>query len=446
MNKRIHSLFLCSPILLLSSYTYAELSLYKDDNTDISIHANIALASFHSERGYIPNAQNKKYDWQEGYIQYGLGLNQKTDHFGSFYAKVNLVSAATWGDGDAGGYTDGSESATKLEDAYVGWKSGNLFPFLGEDGIDISYGRQSLCLGDGFLICADAPNLGNSPAFPKQYHKDGGGTYYLAGHRDFKDTAIVKIGQNQPIYGSFFTFKSNNPIQMYARFTGANIGYKNKNQNLEFTYLHNNSIDSDLADASIIGQPAFRNKMDVYSLRGTSDLNIPNANFAFEYAYQDKNNGDQANAWYLKAGYDFKDITWQPAITARYSRFSQKWDNLFIGASQYGTWFQGEVAYNYAGPFNNNTDITTLGLNITPKENLTLGVLAYRFNTLHTNNAVNFSGKELDLFAVWNIKKNIMLSPVLAFYKPKYSDQNGGLQNGNNHLNVYSALVLTANF
>lgn len=446
MKNYFHIPLICSPLLLTGTLAHADISLYKDDTTEVNANVNLALAAFHSDRGYIPGQENKKYDWQEGYIQYGLGLSHKTENAGTIYAKANLVSAATWGDGDAGGYTDGSESATKVEDAYIGWKSGNLFPLLGDDGLDISFGQQSLCLGNGFLICSDAPNLGNAPAYPQQYHRNSGGTYYLAAHRDFKDTGIIKFGQNLPVYGSIFTFKSNNAIQMYARFTGANVGYHNKNNSLELTYLHNNSVDRSLTDPDILGANAFRENMNVYSLRGTTDLNLKNTSFAFEYAYQDKKNGDTASAGYIKSQYDFADMKWKPSISARYSRFSKNWDNLFIGASQYGTWFQGEVAYNYSGPFNNNTQIFNLGFSVSPAENLTLGVLAYKFDTLNKTDTINFSGKELDLYGVWNIKKNLMLSPVLAFYKPKYSDLDGGFQNGNNHLNVYSALVLTANF
>ncbi|KAA8732365.1 hypothetical protein F4V57_09850 [Acinetobacter qingfengensis] len=431
---------------LSASAVYAEISLYQQKNTEIYATVNGTLGMFHSNKGYIPETENQKYNWQEGYVQYGLGINKKIANEGTVYAKTSLVTAVTLGDGDAGGYTDGSESATKIEDAYIGWKSGNIFPILGEDGLDISYGRQNLCLGDGFLICADAPNLGNAPAFPKQYHHDGGGTYYLAGHRNFKDTAILKLAKNKPISLSLFTFKSNNPIQMYARFTGTNLNYQYNKHHLEFTYLQNNSLDHYLATPETLGTNAFREKMKVYSLHGTSNLNLQNALFSFEYAYQNKKNSDTANAWYIKTGYIFSNLKWEPSIFVRYSRFSENWDNLFVGAAEYGTWFQGEVAYNYSGPFNNNTQISTVGLNFSPKENLSFGAIFYKFDTLNKVDAPNLSGKELDIYGVWNINEKLMLSPVLAFYKPEDDDTNNGLQNGNHKLNFYYSIILSYSF
>lgn len=38
---------------------------------------------------------------------------------GSLYGKFNLVSSGTWGDGDAAGFTLGSERRTAVEDAYL---------------------------------------------------------------------------------------------------------------------------------------------------------------------------------------------------------------------------------------------------------------------------------------------------------------------------------------
>ncbi|WP_343597340.1 hypothetical protein [Acinetobacter sp.] len=445
MNKQLSFFLTCGGMLMASPYANADISVYSNENTKISANVNLALGAFSSGKNYIPNAENKRYSWQEGYIQYGLGFEQKLGQAGMLYGKANLVSAGTWGDGDAGGYTDGSERATKIEDAYIGWKSGKLFPDLGNDGLDLSFGRQSLCLGNGFLICADAPNLGNSPLMGSSFNRNGGGTYYLAGHRDFNETAVLKIASNKPLHGSIFTFKSNNRIQADARFTGANVAYTDKKGTLEFTYLHNNSIDSIYAkQVSPILEN--RNGMNVYSIRGDGDLGVKNANFAFEYAAQDKKQGKTENAWYVKTGYTFSEQKWKPSFFMRYSRFSENWDNLFIGAMQYGQWFQGEVAYNYAGPFNANTQIATLGVGISPLEKLSLGAIAYDFKTLKTANNVNYTGQELDIYGIWTVNSHITVSPVLGLYKPKYSNLNGGLQTGDNHLNVYSSLVLSASF
>lgn len=444
MKKIIYSMMTLSGIYLYIP-AYADIPLYQTDNTELYANLGLTLGLFHSEKNYIPGEAPGSRSWQEGFVQYGLGVRHNLGQYGALYAKVNWVSAATWGDGDAAGFTDGSERGTKIEDAYMGWKSSQLFPVLGEDGLDFSFGRQGICLGDGFLICTDAPNVGHSPLLGEDFDRKGGGTYYLAGHRAFTDTAMLKIAGKQPWHGSIFTFKSNNAIQAYSRFTGATLEYTDKERgSLALTYLHNNSVDQAYASRiSTIMQD--REGMDVYSLHGNSDLGIKGAIFSIDYGLQDKKNSSKQDAFSLKAGYGF-DRPWQPSVFYRYSRFSESWDNLFIGAMEYGKWFPGEVAYNYAGPFNSNTQISNIGLSVHPTETITLGALAYDFSTLKKADNINYNGHEFDLYALWNIKPNITLSPLIGWYKAQASLDNGGLQNGDNKSNLYSQLTLSMSY
>ncbi|OKO32423.1 hypothetical protein [Acinetobacter baumannii] len=276
MNKNLYRFITLSGILMAACKTHADIELYKTDDTQISANIIATIGTFYSKKNYIPNAENESYSWQEGYLQYGLNAEQKIGEFGSVYGKANLVSAGTWGDGDAAGFTDGSERATKIEDAFVGWKSGDLIPWLGHNGLDISFGRQNICFGDGFLICADAPNVGHSPLLGEAFNRKGGGTYYLAGHRNFKDTVVVKLGNQEGLHGSLSTFKSNNAIQAYSKFYAATLDYTDtKKGTLGFTYLHNESIDQAFAKqvSSILSD---REGMNVYSLRGLGSLGIEN--------------------------------------------------------------------------------------------------------------------------------------------------------------------------
>ncbi len=445
MNKNLYRCITLSGILTSAFDAHADIELYKTEDTQLSANMVATVGTFYSKKNYIPNAKNESYSWQEGYLQYGLSAEQKVGEYGAIYGKANLVSAGTWGDGDAAGFTDGSERATKIEDAFVGWKSGNLIPWLGQNGLDISFGRQNICFGDGFLICADAPNVGYSPVLGDAFNRKGGGTYYIAGHRDFNDTVMIKLGNPEGLHGSLSTFKSNNAIQAYSKFYAATLDYTSTEKGtLGFTYLHNDSLDQDFAK-QVSQTLVDREGMNVYSLRGAGSLGIPNTTFAFEYAVQDKRNADTENAWYVKTGYTF-DTAWKPSLSMRYSRFSEKWDNLFVGAMEYGKWFQGEVAYNYSGPFNANTEISNIGISITPHEKLILGAQAYDFSTLKKANNQKLSGQELDIYALWMIKPNMTLSPVLGIYKPKYDLANGGMQNGDNNTNLYGELIFTTSF
>ena len=54
--------------------------------------------------------------------------------------------------------------------------------------------------------------------------------------------------------------------------------------------------------------------------------------------------------------------------------------------------------------------------------------------------------RELDLFLSWTVNEMLTVSPLLGFYKPDESLQNGGVQLDNDDMNVYGQLVVLINF
>ncbi|MGB8972147.1 MAG: hypothetical protein WCC62_06395, partial [Pseudomonas capeferrum] len=369
----------------------------------------------------------------------GVSGDQGLAGNGSLYGALNWVSSATWGDGDAAGNTDGSERTTKIEDAYLGWRSGDLLPWLGKDGVDISAGRQVVRLGSGFLINDDGPNLGNGVA---DGTLDRGGAYYLAARHAFDRTAVLRLGGQDGLHGSLLWLKSDNRAQAETELAAGTLDYTHALGTLGLTWVHGIGVTDQWASAF---QKA-REGMDVYSLRGEGSAGIDNASFAFEYAWQDKQGGAE-KAWYLQAGYTFADLPWAPQVTYRYTRYSAGWDSLFSGLSSgYGTWFQGEVAANYAGPFNSNTGIHHVGVKATPLENLTVGALYFDFDTVRTRDSLNLDARELDLYLEWAVNDHLVISPLVGLYQPRKGESNGGNQVGGNGTNVYSQLTIAVPF
>ena len=128
------------------------------------------------------------------------------------------------------------------------------------------------------------------------------------------------------------------------------------------------------------------------------------------------------------------------------SDFSEGFDPLFYGFSTgYGTWFQGEVAGNYAGPFNSNATISHLHLRLYPNESWTLGALFYDFDS-DNSDLGDLDGRELDLFLAWGGKNGLTVSPLLGFYQPRESAERGGVQIGNDDLSIYAQLILSVTF
>ncbi|WP_042130674.1 hypothetical protein [Pseudomonas japonica] len=426
-----------SLITLAAAQPTLAYELYADDDTHLNADMLAVWGMFNSRKNYDGTPGGST--WREGFIKYGVSGDQGLGGNGTLYGTFNLVSSATWGDGDAAGNTDGSERTTKIEDAFLGWRSGDLFPALGKDGVDFSAGRQVVKIGSGFLINDDGPNLGKGPA-------DGalnrGGAYYLAARHAFDRTAVLKLGGQDGLHGSVLWLKSDNRAQAETELAAGTLDYTTDAGTLGLTWVHG----LDVTDQWASDFQKERENMDVYSLRGEGSAGIENASFAFEYAWQDKDAGPQ-KAWYAEAGYTFADVAWAPKLTYRYTRYSQGWDSLFTGLSTgYGTWFQGEVAANYSGPFNSNTGIHHVGLKATPLENLTVGALYFDFNTLRTRDTLNLDARELDFYVEWAVNEHLIISPLVGLYQPKKDETNGGNQVGGNGTNVYSQLTVAVPF
>ncbi|MDN6875412.1 MULTISPECIES: hypothetical protein [Pseudomonas] len=413
------------------------LELYADDDTHLNADVLAVYGWLNSRKNYDGTSGGST--WREGFIKYGLSADQGLGSAGSAYGAFSLVSSGTWGDGDAAGNTDGSERTTKIEDAYLGWRSAGMFPALGQDGLDVSFGRQVVKLGSGFIINDDGPNLGRGPADGKL---NRGGAYYIAARHAFDRTAVVRIGGQDGLHGSLQWLKSDNRAQAETELAAGTLDYTAKPGTLGLTWVHG----IDVVDQWASDFQKQREGMNIYSLRGEGDAGVENASFAFEYAWQDKDAGNE-KAWYAEAGYTFADVAWSPKLTYRYSRYSEGWDPMFNGFSTgYGTWFQGEVASNYAGPFNSNTAIQHLGLKATPLENLSVGVLYFDFDTLHKRDALNLDARELDLYVEWAVNPHLIVTPLVGLYRPDKDESNGGNQVGGNGTNVYSQLIVAVPF
>lgn len=411
--------------------------LYHNEGRVLNADLEALFGVFHSDESYAVggNRQPGSSAWREGYIKYGLSASQALGAAGTAYGAFNLVSSGTWGDGDAAGLTLGSERRTGVEDAYLGWRSGDLFPALGKDGVDVSAGRQTLTLGDGFLIQGDPVNLGKVD-LGANFNR--GGAYYLAARKAFDRTAVLRLGGSEGLRGDLMWLKSDNHYQADTELAIANLEQVGEAGTLGISWIR--GLDVDRRYASILGLQE-RDGMDTVSLRGRGSLGVKDLEVAAEYVTQDKRSGRE-NAWYLEGAWTFSEVPWSPTATYRYSRFSNAFDPLFYGASRgYGTWFQGEVAANYAGPFNSNSQVHHVGLKATPRENLTLGALYFDFDTLDKARG-NLGGRELDLYVEWMVNEHLLISPLLGFYKPDRSADNGGLQLGSSDTSTYLQLLV----
>lgn len=414
--------------------------LYNQGDTQLNADLEAVFGLMHSRKNYalFGNRDSGGSSWREGYIKYGLSGSQGLGGAGSLYGAVSLISSGTWGDGDAAGFTEGSERRTDVEDAYLGWRSGNLFPTLGENGVDLSAGRQKVVIGDGFLINGDSLNFGDVDLGDDF---DRGGAYYIAARKAFDQTAVLRLGGEQGLRGDLMWLKSDNRAQAETELAIATLEHVAEPGTLGLTWIRGLDVNERFASPA----QAERDGMDTVSLRGAGGLGVENLNLAFEYATQDRSSGRE-NAWYLEGSWTFAELPWAPTATYRYSRFSEAFDPLFYGFNRgYGTWFQGEVAANYAGPFNSNTRVHHVGLKATPLESVTVGALYFDFDSIDKNLG-DLGGRELDLYAEWMVNDHLLISPLLGLYQPERSADNGGVQLGGSGTNLYSQLMFVTFF
>lgn len=429
-----------TPAFLIFSSAAHSLPLYSDGATTIDAKLMASFGVFSSGEKYAqtPTQTSGSTTWQEALFQYGLDVKHKSEQFGSTYAALNWVSSATFGDGDAAGWSLGDERTTKIEDAYAGWKSGNLAPMLGEDGIELSFGRQNIIVGDGFIISGDALNFGRGPLDGRL---NRGGAYYLTGRKNFDQTAVVRLGGSEGLRGDLMWLKSDNPAQAAPETAVATLEHVTEKGTIGLTAVKVLDTDKEFAD---ILYPE-RKDMKIYSVRAKGDAGVPGLFLAGEYAKERKTTSDE-NAWYLEAGWSFNDTRFTPKVNYRFSRFSEGYDPLFYGnGRELGTWFQGEVAGNYAGPFNTNSTIQQIGLKLAVTPTFNAGALLYKFDTLNTQTQ-DLSGKELDIYGEWTVNEHLLVLPLVGFYKPEHSFENGGNQLGSDSTNVYAQLLFVTNF
>lgn len=425
------------PFSLAGALVAASLPVHAIEAVDlgesvVNVDGQAILGTFHSDKSYISGtAMADEYrDWEEGAAGVGIELMPKK---AGIYARASGLGTATWGDGDAAGYSSGEEREFDVEDAYLGYRNPAFGNADSPWSVDLSAGRQKVVLGDGFLIGGDVISLGDT--LGEDF--DRGGAVYLARRQAFDKTAVASVGKGG--WNAQATwFESDNAVQASTEMAAFTLSHSHDSGVIEGTYLRGLGVDEGQVFAPYLAQ---RDGMDVYSLRFEQKWLDDKFELRGEFARQEKDTDE--DAWYLQPSWSFSNLPAQPTVSLRYSRFSEQWDPLFFGLDGgYGTWFQGEVAGNYAGPFNNNAEIWQLGIKSQVSKTLSAGLLAYDFSSIETSTQVNTSAKEVDLYMEWMAKEWLYISPMIGVYDPDESVFTGGTQLGDDDSSVYAQLIV----
>ena len=429
--------------MALAAIPATALELHSDESSELHLDGIAILGLFRSQESFntLGLKEEGSSSWQESFIDAGLSGSLQTGEESNLYGRISAVASGTFGDGDAAGFTSGDERRIAVEDAYLGWRSGQLFPALGANGIDVSIGRQEVILGDGFLISGDALNFGDALDEVAGTDFDRGGAYWLAARKAFDRTAVVRIGGDEGFRSDIFWLESNNTAQGEMELAGINLEFVHDTGTLGLMYLEGLDVKEELGFDHRDGQ-------ETWSLRWQGNAGVEDLFLSGEFVDQRQgdNSLDDANAWYLEAGWGFSAAPWSPELAYRFSSFDETFDPLFFGFTRgYGTWFQGEVAGNYAGPFNSDSDVHHLRAEAYPNERLMVGAGYFDFrNTAGGSGALD--ARELNVYAEWAALDNLIISPLVGFYNPKNSADDGGTQIGSSSSSLYSQLLFIVPF
>lgn len=348
-------------------------------------------------------------NWMEGSVKPALSAVYTLDNSAKVYGKLSAVGVRTYG--AAPTLVGEDASSFDIEDAYIGWSSGTLFG--GEDVLDFKIGRAPYQLGNGMLLWDGA--------------SDGGslGGYWTGARKAFEFAAIAAYKPGPHTFEAFYLDKDDVPeADSQSKVSGFNYQFAfGEETTLGATYMRWS------ADANEAPQ---RDGLDVYNVRAYT-APFPNfraLSFEAEYAEEDNGAALDASAWNFLVAYQF-ETAWQPKISYRYAFFegddpataaNESFDPLLTGFSDWGTWWQGEIAGEY---FVSNSNLIShqLRVHTSPSDAISTGLIFYDFQldipgALGPQVTSDEVALELDWYMDWSLNDNWTFSFVAAVAEP----------------------------
>jgi hypothetical protein len=356
--------------------------------------------------------ENLSDQWFEGYAKPALSGTFALKSSGEFYGKLSAVGERTYG--EAPGSVGPDVSSFGIDDLAFGWRSGKADRNPGEHAVDLSVGRLPYKLGTGMLLWDGAAEGGSR------------GGYWTNARKAFAFGVLGVFKPGPHKVEGFYLDRDELPeSQTGSKLWGINYEFTHGEANtLGVTYFRT------MADADV--RPD-RDGMNVFDVRAdTAPVpSVPDLSVAFEYA-SEKNGGlIDSNAWTFQGAYQFTKVTWTPKLSYRYAFFqgddphtanNEAFDPLFAGFSDWGSWWQGEIAGEYF-LFNSNLISHMVRAHFEPSDAIGTGVIFYDF---HIDQPASYgptvtdthAAVETDWYMDWMLNDNITLSFIGAFASP----------------------------
>jgi hypothetical protein len=348
-------------------------------------------------------------NWVESFVKpavsgtYGL----KT---GELYGKISAVGERTFA---APPPLVGEEASSfQVEDLSIGWRSGQALS-IGENALDFTVGRTQYRLGKGFILWDGAGEGGSR------------GGFWSNARKAWEFAAVGRFKPKNHKFEAFYLDRDEVPeSEKGTRLYGGNyelaLGEANT---LGATYLHF------MADSLPL-----RDGLSVFNLRAylAPFKRIPGLSLSGEVAREE--NGDLlgSTGWTAQGAYELSSVSWKPRLSYRYASFqgddpttakNEAFDMLLPGFSDWGAWWQGEIAGEY---FLSNSNLIShqVRLHVTPGESISGGIMGFLFQvdepaTFGPGVTSTDLATEIDAYADWQINPNFIVSFVAAYAHPQ---------------------------
>ena len=381
-----------------------------DGSSELKATFKAAAAYFMQNDSWFGQSQAnlgaRSGSWWETYVHPGVEGSYALGNGSSVYGRLSAVFASTYGVDAAGSNVPyGDVTDTRVEDAYVGWRSGDLFGDLGPNFLDVAVGRMQYVAGNGFLFYNQSSNGKNR------------GGYWMGERQASKFSGIVKIKSGDWKADLIYIDADDNP-NTDTRLGGVTLDYT-FSEAIGGVGGGIYTVASDLASRDSMNVFDVRFSLFPFEAFESPDVLKP-VKLEGEYVYED--NGDLVDdqGWYLSAGYQWAEVPWKPTLTYRYASFSENYDPLFYGFNDWGYWYQGEVLGEYALS-NSNLTSQMVKLNVKPVDGVAVNLFYYNFRLKDAEafgvQSADFAD-EWDLTVDWTPTDYLTISAVAGYVSP----------------------------
>tara|TARA_B100000929_G_scaffold213393_1_gene170431 strand:+ start:803 stop:2233 length:1431 start_codon:yes stop_codon:yes gene_type:complete len=346
--------------------------------------------------------------WENSALPVLRGQYQLPDKRGQIFAGTSAVYNMTRGSayGDNSGSTPNHPETIRLDQAYVGWKSGDMFAdTLGKDALKIAGGRLDFAFGDGFLVGDGFFDTGAKGGYYNGVSEafENAGVVSLVTHGLRADLFYLEQDQYRP--------RADDHTSSY----GTNLSYRWR-ERAQFGFAYLKTYKSTVA--ALDGT-------DIYNIRakGKPIGALPNLSIGGQLVYE-YNPENQINdkGWFVEGSYKAKSLFLKPQLIYRRAEFTTNYNTVFYDwGGGWGNWYMGEVVGEYM-LFNSNLDVDMIKTKFNFTKNLNGGAIAYRFSYHNAQQSQGITDRnfanELDFYANWTVNKHLIVQGVYGFAVP----------------------------